>query len=128
MAETASIIKINGVEMPTPSKFRPRYKDYDSQNSGRSEKMVMTRDIVRENLRAVDVTWIVQTPVLRAIIAAVKPPELELTFFDINQPADTQYSTITCYADPSREPTLVQWYAENPEESWWEYSTTFTEY
>ena len=34
----ASIIKIDGVEMPAPSSFKPLYKDYDSKNSGRSAR------------------------------------------------------------------------------------------
>lgn len=49
--KTASIIKIDGVEMPTPSSFKPLYKDYDSKNSGRSESMYATRDIIRSDVR-----------------------------------------------------------------------------
>ena len=37
--KTASIIKIDGVEMPTPSSFKPLYKDYDSKNSGNRDRL-----------------------------------------------------------------------------------------
>ena len=63
--KTASIIKIDGVEMPTPSSFKPLYKDYDSKNSGRSESMHATRDIIRSDVRKMSFTWIVQTADLR---------------------------------------------------------------
>ena len=99
--KTASIIKIDGVEMPTPSSFKPLYKDYDSKNSGRSESMYATRDIVRSDVRKMSFTWIVQTPDLRKIREAIKPPKIQVRFFDINQPADVQFSTMECYADPS---------------------------
>ena len=126
--EYASIIKIDGVEMPVPSKFAPVYKDYDSKSSGRSESMVMARDIVREDVRAITFTWRVQTPDLRRIISAIKPDEVQVEFFDINQPADVQYSTVRCYADPTREPTLLQWEPYDPEQSWWEITVKFVEY
>ena len=113
MANNQSIIKIDGVEMPTPSDFSPTSSDYDSKNSGRSESMEMTRDII---------------PDMRKVWNAVLPEKLSLTFFDLGQPADTQYSTMSCYADPSRKPKILKWEPQNPEESWWEFTTTFTEY
>ncbi|MBP0985107.1 MAG: hypothetical protein J6A19_15420 [Oscillospiraceae bacterium] len=128
MPDYASIVKINGVEMPTPSNFDPLYKDYDSKSAGRSEDVTMTRDVIRSDVRQVTFTWKVQTPDLRKIRQAIKPLSLELTFFDINQDADTQYSTMTCYAEPSRNPKLVQWDPFDPEQSWWEFTVTFTEY
>ncbi len=126
--EYASIIKIDGVEMPAPSDFRPLYKDYDSKNAGRSESMVATRDVIRSDVRKMSFTWKVQTPNLRKIRNAIKPLVLELTFFDINQDAQTQYSTMTCYVEPTREPRLIPWDKTDPERSWWEFSISFTEY
>ena len=128
MAEYASIVKIGGVELPTPSKFNPHYRDYDSKNAGRSEDVTMTRDVIRSDVKQVGFTWRVQTPDLRTIREAIKPLELELTFFDINQPADVQYTTMTCYAEPSRDPEVIQWDACDPEQTWWEFTVTFTEY
>ena len=124
----ASIIKIDGVEMPAPSSFKPLYKDYDSKNSGRSESMIATRDIVRSDVRKISFTWIVQTPDLRTIREAIRPPELEVTVFDINQPESVQYSTMKCYAVPTREPEVLRWDDSDPEKTWWSFSTSFTEY
>lgn len=126
--KTVSIIKIDGVEMPTPSSFKPLYKDYDSKNSGRSESMYATRDIIRSDVRKMSFTWIVQTPDLRKIREAIKPPKIQVRFFDINQPADVQFSTMECYADPSREPEVLRWEPSDPEKSWWSFTTSFTEY
>mgnify|MGYP006914182455 FL=1 len=113
MANNHSIIKIDGVEMPTPSDFSPTSSDYDSKNSGRSESMEMTRDIIRRNVRTATFTWKLQTPDMRKVWNAVLPEKLSLTFFDLGQPADTQYSTMSCYADPSRKPKLLKWEREN---------------
>ena len=128
MAEYASIIKIDGVELPTPSDFKPVYKDYDSKSAGRSEDLTMTRDVIRSDMKQVTFTWRVQTADLRTIREAIKPLSLELTFFDINQPASVQYSTMTCYAEPTREPEVIKWDACDPEQTWWEFTVTFTEY
>ena len=128
MSEYASIVKIDGVEMPTPSKFSPHYRDYDSKNAGRSEDVTMTRDVIRSDVKQVGFTWRVQTADLRTIRQAIKPLSIELTFFDINQPADVQYTTMTCYAEPSRDPEPIQWDAYDPEQTWWEFTVTFTEY
>ena len=128
MSDYASIVKIDGVEMPTPCRFAPAYKDYDSKSAGRSENMYMTRDIIRSDVRKATFTWRVQTPDLRRIISAIKPPRIKLRFFDINQDAATQYSTMTCYADPSREPEVIKWDPHDPEETWWEITVIFVEY
>ena len=126
---TASIIMVDGTELPTPYAFGPVYKDYDSKNSGRSEDIAMTRDIVRTDVRSMAFSWRgLTTPELRQIISAIKKPRVKLTFFDINQPADVQYSTMSCYADPTREPKLTRWDKDDPERSVWEFSTTFVEY
>lgn len=128
MADYASIVKIGGIELPTPSNFSLVYKDYDSKSAGRSEDLTMTRDVIRSDLRQVTFTWKVQTPDLRTIRQAIKPLALELTIFDINQPASAPYSTMTCYAEPSREPKVIFWDAYDPEQTWWEFTVTFTEY
>ncbi len=126
--EYASIIKINGIEMPPPSEFDPEYNDYDSQSAGRSETMVMTRDIIRTDVRTVMCTWKLQTPEMRALIAVIKQPSVELSFFDLNQSAAVQYSTMTCYGEPTRKPKCLKWDPYNPERSWWSISIKFTEY
>lgn len=128
MAKTASIIKIDGTELPTPSAFEPHYRDYDSKNAGRSEDLTMTRDVIRSDVKQVTFTWRVQTADLRTIRNAIKPLSVSLTFFDINQPADVQYTTMTCYAEPSRDPKPIKWDAGDPEQTWWEFTVTFTEY
>ena len=128
MAEYASIIKIDGTELPTPSAFEPHYRDYDSKNAGRSEDLTMTRDVIRSDVKQVTFTWRVQTADLRTIRNAIKPLSVSLTFFDINQPADVQYTTMTCYAEPSRDPKPIRWDACDPEQTWWEFTVTFTEY
>ena len=128
MAQTASIIKIDGTELPTPSAFEPHYRDYDSKNAGRSEDLTMTRDVIRSDVKQVTFTWRVQTADLRTIRNAIKPLSVSLTFFDINQPADVQYTTMTCYAEPSRDPKPIRWDAFDPEQTWWEFTVTFTEY
>lgn len=125
---SASIIKIDGVEMPPPSEFSLTSSDYDGSNAGRSESMAMIRDIVRQNVRTASFTWRLQTADMRKVWNAACKLRVKLRFFDLGQPADVQYSTMDCYADPSRKPRILKWDANDPEQTWWEYSTTFTEY
>lgn len=123
-----SIAKIDGVEVPAPSDFTPLYEDYDSESSGRSETWIMTRDIVRRNVRQMSYTWRVKTPELRKLIAMIEPASVELEFFDVSGTVANSYSRMTCYATPKREPKLLYWNRHDPEESWWEITVQFTEY
>lgn len=125
---SASIIKIDGAEMPPPCEYSPTSSDYDGSNAGRSESMTMIRDVVRQNVRTASFTWRLQTPDMRTVWNAASKLRVKLRFFDLSQPADTQYSTMDCYADPSRKPKIIKWDPDDPEKTWWEYSTTFTEY
>lgn len=127
-AETASILMINGVEAPTPADFLPTYSDQDSENSKRSETAVLTREIVRTNLRSHSFRWKLQTPDMRKLLNMVLPARLTVRFFDLYAPADSPYTEFIGYASPTRTVKLLKWEPNAPEQSWWEIQLDFIEY
>lgn len=50
-------LKINGVAMPTPTKYEYTEADFDSPDSHRSETGVMIRDPIRFDCHTVKCTW-----------------------------------------------------------------------
>lgn len=125
---TASIFMIDGVEAPTPSNFNPVYSDYDSSNAGRSETMVMNRDVVRTNLKSPKYEWKLKTPDMRKLLKMVQPEKITVRVFDLYADVATPYTEYECYCSPTRNITLLKWDPVNPEESWWQVQLEFIEY
>ncbi len=128
MSETASILKIDGVEAPTPYNFGLTYSDYDSKNSSRSETWVLNREIIRTDLKSHAFYFRLKTPEMRQLIKMIKPAKITVSFFDLNASAESPYTEFVGYADPTRKVQLLHWNSEDPEESWWELDTSFIEY
>ena len=123
-----SIFMINGEEAPTPSNFNPVYSDYDSNNAGRSETMVMNRDVVRTNLKSPKYEWKLKTPDMRKLLKMVEPERITVRIFDLYKEASDPYSEYECYCSPTRNITSLKWDPVNPEESWWQVQLEFIEY
>lgn len=127
--EYASLMKINGTEIPPPSNLGPLlYKTYDSESAGRSETFVMTRDVVRRNVRKFTLTWKLKTPDMRTLLELLEADAVTITLFDLKQDADTKYSDIEVYPEPSQSVECLFWDPYDTEESWWQLTVAFTEY
>ena len=57
MSEIGTLLTIDGVELPNPSKYDMTYSDLDSENSYTSEAGYLVRDMVRSNHVTIDVSW-----------------------------------------------------------------------
>lgn len=124
----ASIFMIDGVEAPTPSNFTPVYSDYDSDSAGRSETMVMNRDIIRTNLKSPKYEWKLQTPEMRKLLKLVQPEKITVRIYDLYAEAENPYTEYDCYCSTTRTVTLLKWNPADPEQSWWQIQLEFIEY
>ena len=57
MSEIGTLLTVNGVSLPNPSKYDITYSDLDSQNAYTSEAGYLVRDMVRSNHITIDVSW-----------------------------------------------------------------------
>lgn len=100
-----NLIEINGVRLPTPSKFSVNIDDLDSQNSGRNVYGYMLRDRIRAAVYKVSIEWeAVTANQYRLIIDTMRNPKCTVKFFD---PNTGDYVTKEFYVG-TREGSLVR--------------------
>jgi len=76
-----AMIKVDGVDLPTPSKFKPPEFDLDSDNSGRNELGYMQRDRIRGDISKTELQWEMLTSAELAIIkTAVRPAKIQVIY------------------------------------------------
>lgn len=99
-----SLLKINGVALPTPTAIQPGIQDLDSgDGSGRNQQGTMFRDRVAVK-RAVHVEWgILSRKEMSDLLKAMSPPSFQLTYPD---PQEGVLKTITAYVG-DRVPAVV---------------------
>jgi len=120
-------LTIDGVKMPTPSKYTYVEADFDSSDSKRSETGYLVRDVIRTNVHSPEFSWNALTTVqLRQLLQAVnKSTRHNITIFDPNETA--YQKTFIGYAQATRKvETLLP--SENPKDTLWKLSMTFIEY
>jgi len=122
-----ALLKIGGTDIPTPATYKIGLADLDSPNTKRTEDGVMHRDRIRAGAYKITVGWEALTPAqLQTITAAIAPEEFTVVFFDAT--TYTENKTVTMYSG-NREAELVRKMDENNKAvSYWNYSTTLTEY
>ena len=88
MAETNPLLMIDGVVMPTPSKFNITLNDLDTDQTGRSIDGNLHRDVIGTNFRTIDLEWKVMTRSdLKKLLDAVSKTNFEVIYYDPIQDA-----------------------------------------
>lgn len=78
-----TLLKVNGVELKSPTSYELKMADIDSSNSGRSESGIMTREVIRRKLATINVEFAnISTAEHQTIIAAVDHDFVEVDFYD----------------------------------------------
>lgn len=119
-----ALLKINGVDMPTPSSFKVPESDLDSQDTGRNELGFLQRDRVRQGLRKIECSWNALKPAEASILLkAVKPASVLVTYMD---PEEATYVNKNMYVgDRSSEMKI---YDDSTGDCRWNISFNLTEY
>ena len=77
------LLSINGVAMPTPSKFNITLNDLDSEETGRSIDGNLHRDVIGTNFRTIDLEWkTMGRSDLRRLLNAVSNVNFTVTYYD----------------------------------------------
>lgn len=119
-----AIIKIGGVDMPSPTKYNVSLQDIDSENTTRTETGDLVRDRIRAGVYKIGITWMVTHTVLKSITDAIAPEKFNVTFFD---PTTGTNPTRDMYCG-DRAGELKHYKATDPSKSLWEISTSLIEY
>ena len=121
------LLKIGGVDMPTPSTYKIGRFDLDSTDTRRTEDGVLHRDRVRGGVYKITVGWDALSPTqLKTVTSALAPEAFTVVFFDAT--TYTENKTVTMYAG-DRESEIVRKMDENNKAvSYWSFNTTLTEF
>lgn len=124
-------LSIDGVVMPTPSKYTPVYSDFDSDDSVRNEVGVLSRNCIRQGQVAPKFKWQnITTETLGVILKAIDGKvSMEVTFFDplYYVKNNGAMHTFTGYVQATRQPEMTL-QAERPEDIRWTIELSFIEF
>ena len=84
MSNIGTLLTVDGVQLPNPSKYEMTYSDLDSQNAYTSEAGYLVRDMVRSNHITIDVSWDKIKPTQTKLIlnAVSGKSSFKLRFYD----------------------------------------------
>lgn len=97
------MITIDGVDLPTPSKFKITRADLDSGDTHRNELGYLQRDRVRQGLYKLELEFIGTSPEIHTIESAISPVAVNVTF-----PTPTGRITRRMYAGDRNGPEMVK--------------------
>lgn len=120
-----TLIKVNGVALPTPSDdgYSISRSDLDGSSTGRGEDGIMFRDRVREGVYKIELKWHLTMTQLKSVVTAIKPDSFTVEFYDMTTCA---YVTRKMYAG-DRSATTSYIDPDNPGQSMCELSCNFIE-
>lgn len=119
------MISINGVRMPSPTKYKVSFSDLDSPDTSRTESGLLVRDRVRQGVVKIEVSWTVGSKDVSKLMRAVTPDKFTVQFFN---PETGSYDTIQAYVG-DRSNNMKSCTTNNPAaDALWEVSFNLIEY
>jgi len=113
-----AILTIDDVAMPKPKKYSIQKADADSKSTSRSETYVLHRNVVKQGIYRIDVTYSATWSELKTITDAIAPSSFVCKFLDAT--LGVLQTSRTMYAG-NRSCIMVQLLDEaDYEESQWE--------
>lgn len=74
-------ITIDGIDLPSPTKYRIPKFDIDSSDTNRNELGILQRDRIRQGVFKIELEWkMLTSSELHLIETAVKPDKINVTF------------------------------------------------
>lgn len=107
-----AMINIDGVDLPSPSKYRLPNYDLDSEDSNRNEEGYFQRDRIRSEIFKGEFEFIVSSSLLALIKSAISPAEFQATLL-----TEVGYVTKTMYAG-DRDIEMVKYDDDYNEIKW----------
>ena len=103
------LIRVNGVDMPNPSKLQWSLQDVSIGDSGRDDTGYMYKGRVTQK-RKLELEWSAVTPsVASTILSAFNPEYVQVRYFD---PLSNAWRLMTCYVGDRTAPVKI-WTVNN---------------
>jgi hypothetical protein len=121
-----TLIKVNGVAMPTPTAdgYSINRYDLDGSSTGRGEDGIMFRDRVRGGIYKIELTWQLTMEELTKVVSAISPESFTVEFFDITT---CSYVSRTMYAGDRSGKVLNYIDEDSPQDAMCELTCNFVE-
>ena len=121
MAKVDHMLTINGVAIPSPSKFNITYNDLDSEETGRSLDGSLHRDVIGTNFRTIDLEWkTMERGALKKLLKALSNKTFSVTYYD---PIEDAKVTKTMYAG-NRKVDMYNYIIDNGKPLWLDISVS----
>lgn len=117
-----AILKIDGVDMPTPSSYKIPDVDLDSEDTNRNELGILQRDRIRAEIYKVELEYKgITSSQLALIKSAIKPAQFQATIItEIGSVVKTMYAG-------NRNTEMVK-YNDDVNNVRWNFSVNLIEY
>lgn len=113
--EDKILLMIDGIAMPTPSKFSITLNDLDTEETGRSIDGNLHRDVIGTNFRTIDLEWKTMTREdLQKFLQAVSKINFMVTYYD---PIQDSMVRKTMYAG-NRKVDMYNYIIDNGKPLW----------
>lgn len=119
-----TMVYVNNVALPRPSKYNPIFSDLDSSDTTRSETGVLYRNRVRGSVKKLELGFTVRSSVASQILQSMKPASLSIRAYDLES---NTWITSTMYCS-DRNATLKAYTGEGTiAEAIWELTFSLVE-
>ena len=125
---TQIYLKLDGVQMPTPSEYTYTEADFDSSDSARSETGVLVRKRIRRGVHTIKCKWnAITTEQLKILQKAVIPETLRVEVFSPTSERGDHLVEYKGYAQATRSSAIVL-PRNDPMKTLWSFECSFIEY
>lgn len=115
------MLMINGIAIPSPSKFNITYNDLDTEETGRSMDGNLHRDVIGTNFRTIDLEWrTMEREDLKKLLKALSNKTFSVVYYD---PIHDAKITKTMYAG-NRKVDMYNYVIDNGKPLWLDISVS----
>lgn len=119
------MIKINGKQLPNPTKYRVSIADLDSSDSARNEAGVLVRNRIRDGVTKIELGFTLRGSDVSRVLEAVQPAQVTVEYYD---PRVFEYRTIQAYVGDRSNDIKMCLENTSVEDILWDVSFNLIEY
>lgn len=125
MAGEVTMLYIDGVAMPCPTKYEPTFSDLDSDDTSRNENGILIRNRIRQGVLKIGVGYIVSGATVATILSAIKPAKVSVRYIN---PETYSYQTADMYVSDRSCAMRRCLPGDELSETYWEVSFDLVQY
>lgn len=120
-----AMIKIDGVEMPTPTTYSVPMSDMNSSDSAYSESGVRFRNRIRQGIVKLELAWRVGGSDASKLLSAIEPSKVGVEYYD---PRTSTYQTADMMVEDRSCKLVTLGNEQAPDKNLWDISFSLVQY